>query len=362
MKRQLLLNEKRGIAWLASLFLLLLLVRCAPEELDLIPAYDQMIDEFDKVSDLPDLDDPDPDIDDPDYVPVETPVLLGNLLKEITAFSDHDNPISEPSKKKLRDLNTKLKEKGLQLDILTSIDLDFLTSLMNPDNPIDPELEALLNELFEHPDLNVPLPEVPEYGELTSIEDIMDSFAASKTGTGQEGLRQMDSDLYTLCADRANRAFQLRLSALTNQLVDQEDQINANYIRRAYDAEERLIERNVLVHHLLMEQMVMHQQMINKILNAARKAVLAGDSELQQDLLVYGLIYATYIRRQMAGWYLSSLAYNHVFYELEIKSITKLREDRIAAVKQYYNEGVMLAEEILASAIRVYCHNQGSGG
>lgn len=361
MKKRHILSKKNGRVWIFSFFLLLLLARCAPEELDLIPAYEQMIDDFDKVDDLPDLEDPEPDIDDPDYEPVETPVVLGNLLQEIIAFSDAGDPISEPSKQKLRDLNISLKEKGLQPDILSSMDLDFSIYLMNPENPIDPELESLLNEVFEHPDLQIPLPEVPEYGELTTIEDVLARIESSKSGTGAEGLRRMDSDLYTKCADRAYRAFQHRLSELTRQFLTQEDEINANYLRRAYDAEERLIDRNVLVHQLLIEQMVEHQQMMNKILNAARKAVLAWDPELHEDLLAYALIYATHVRRQMAGWYLSSLAFNHVFYELEIKSITTLRDDRIAAVKKHYKEGVMLAEKILDRAIQVYCHNQGSG-
>lgn len=361
MKKLYSLPVKKGTALIFSLFLLFLMVRCAPEELDLIPPYDQMIDDFDEVDDLPDLDDPDPDIDDPDYEPVDTPVVLGNLLQEIIAFSDKGNPISDPSKKQLQDFNINLKEKGLDLNIFSLIDMDFLTYLMNPENPIDPELEAILNEMFDHPDLDMPLPEVPEYGELTTIEDVLAHIESSKNGTGQEGFRRMDSDLYTICADRAYRAFQHRLGELTHQLQEQEDEINANYLRRAYDAEERLIERNVLVHLLLMEQLVEHQQMINKILNAARLAVLAGDPELQQDLLAYALIYATYIRRQMAGWYLSSLAFNHVFYEIEIKSITRLRDDRIAAVRKHYREGVMLAERILDRAIQVYCHNQGSG-
>lgn len=361
MKKLTILPENRGNAFIVSLLLLLLLVRCAPEELDLIPPYEQMIDDFDEVIDLPDIEDPEPDIDDPDYEPIDTPVVLGNLLQEIIAFSDNDNPISDHSKKQLRDFNLKLKEKGLQLDLISSIDMDFLVYLMNPDNPIDPDLEAILDELFKHPDLDFPLPEVPEYGDLPTIEDVVAHIATSKTGTGQEGFRRMDSDLYTICADRAYRAFQHRLGELTHQLLAQEDVINANYLRRAYDAEERLIERNVLVHLLLMEQLVEHQQTITKILNAARKAVLAGDPELQQDLLAYALIYATYIRRQMAGWYLSSLAFNHVFYEIEIRSITKLRDERIAAVRKHYKEGVMLAEKILDRAIQVYCHNQGSG-
>ncbi|GAB2989320.1 hypothetical protein GCM10027284_02300 [Cyclobacterium sediminis] len=320
-----------------------------------------MVDEFEEVSDLPELNDPDPDIDDPNYEPLNTPVLLSNLLKEIVAFSDDDSPISEFSKSKLRDLNSKLKEKGLKSGTLSEIDMDFLTYLMNPDNSIDPELDVLLTELFELPDLKASLPEILQYGELTTPEAISDYISSSKIGTGKEGLRQLDSDLYAICAEKANRAFQHRLEALTEQLVEQEDQINDNYLRRAYDAEERLIERNVLVHELLKEQLVEYQVIINKILNAARKAVLAGDLDLQEDLLAYGLIYATNIRLQMAGWFLSSISYNHVFYELEINSITILREDRIAAVKQYYLEGVEMAEEILARAIRVYCHNQGSG-
>ncbi|WP_158860055.1 hypothetical protein [Lunatibacter salilacus] len=362
MKKLYILPAKKGNLLIFSLSLLLLMVRCAPEELDLIPPYDQMIDDFDEVGDLPGLDDPDPDIDDPDYEPIDTPAVLGNLLQEIIAFSDDGKPISEASKKQLEDFNNKLKEKGLDPDIFSLIDMDFLTNLMNPENAIDPQLEAILNDMFEHPDLEMPLPEVPEYGELTTIEDILARIESSKNGTGQEGLRRMDSDLYTICADRAYSAFQDRLAELTHQLREQEDAINANYLRRAYEAEERLVERNVLVHMLLMEQLVEHQEMINRILNAARLAVLAGDTELQENLLTFALIYATYIRRQMAGWYLSSLAYNYVFFEIEIQSITKLRDDRIAAVKQHYDEAVMLAEEILEKAIQVYCHNQGSGG
>ncbi|WP_209331708.1 hypothetical protein [Lunatimonas salinarum] len=346
-------------------------VQCAPQELDLIPPFQQITEDFDEVNDLPGVDDPEPNIEDPDYEDVGPSDEVGNLLEEVILFSEEGRVISEPSRKALRELNDVLKQENTGSDLLVNLDLEFLIKLMNPENEIDSELEQFLNEFFAKANVDIPLPLIPEYGQVTSVEDIaarlqtegslLAGLRQNNGGQGNQGQGNRPSDLYSSCVVEANEAFQTRLADLTAQLIEQEDEINGNYLRRAYDAEERLIERNILVHELLMEQLVEHQTTITSIMQAATRAVNHGDHELKEDLLAFALVYAIYIRNQMGAWYLGSLAYNYVFYEAELDSIKKIRDNGIAAIKAHYEEAIAHAEAVLNNAIQVYCHNQGSG-
>lgn len=349
-------------------------VQCAPQELDLIPPFQQITDDFDGVNDLPDVDDPEPDVDDPDYEDVGPSDEVGDLLEEVILFSEEGRAISQPSRIALRELSEALKKATAGSGFPLNLDLEFLIKLMNPENEIDSELERFLNEFFAKTNVKVPLPMIPEYGQVASADNIAARLQAE--GSLLAGLRQAGqgnqgqghgshggrpSDLYSSCVKQANEAFQTRLAELTAQLIEQEDAINGNYLRRAYDAEERLIERNILVHGLLMEQLVAHQATITKIMAAATRAVNHGDHELKEDLLAFALVYAIYVRTQMGAWYLGSLAYNYVFYEAELNSIKKIRDNGIAAIKAHYEEAIAHAEAVLNNAIQVYCHNQGSG-
>jgi hypothetical protein len=358
-------SQKKNSIFSALLLLSLAVfvsLRCSVKEFEMVPPYQQIEDDFDQIGDLPNVEDPDPEIKSPNYDGIDTPELLNNLLREIGLFADDGISISAAGKSELKNIHQALKSNSIEMSSLGQLDEVFLKSMANPDNELselDEEILAKLDQLLIELGFDKFFPEILDVEDLPTQESILALIEKDSRSLSGNNLRL--SELYLECLEEANRAFQRRLRSLNDQLISAEDEINENYLRRANEAEERLMDRNELVHYLLMQQMIVFNEMIEKVIRASFRATKQGDEELAEDLLAFALVYAYYVRSHMSNWVLGSLAFNYQFYKMEIEMITKIRNERLEAVKKHYREALELAEKILREAKDKYCHNQGSG-
>lgn len=330
---------------------------CGTKELDFVPPYQEVEDEFDAIADLPEVDDPDPEFTEPVYQELSTPPLVSNLLEEIVAYEEEDKTISDNSRQELKRLTQALKELGLDLDAQGDFESAYLTSILDLEAPMDEELESLLANFMEKYGLDAPLPEIPEVEDLPDLESVQ---AAIKKNLLAASNAKVMTDIYGPCFQYAREAYDDRIFELDEQLYTAVDRINANYLRRAEQAEERLMRRNEQVHELYMEERNRLNDLATQILKAAVKAGLKGDLELGEELRAYALIYAFHMRGQIKHWALSCLAFNKKFFKQEIEVIEQLREDRIARVLTFHEEAVELADRLLVAAFD-RCHDQGGG-
>jgi hypothetical protein len=342
------------------LFLLiapLLFWSCGTKEIEFVPPYQDVEDEFDKIADLPEVDDPDPEVTEPVYQEMSTSPLVANLLEEIMAYEEDGKPISANGRKELKRLKQGLKEMGLDLNPQGDFESKYLAGILDLEAPMDVDIEELLERFMEEYDLTVPLPEIPEVEGLPNLESLRTALNKDMlAGTNEKTM----TDIYGPCFQHAREAYDHRVYELDDQLYNAVDQINANYLRRAEEAEERLILRNKQVNDLYVEERNLLYELSSKILKAAVRAGLNGDLEMGEELLAYALIYAYQMRSQIKTWALSCLAFNEKFFIEEIEIIEELREERIARILTIHEEAVQLADRLLIAAFD-RCHDQGGG-
>ncbi|WP_163381089.1 hypothetical protein [Cyclobacterium sp. SYSU L10401] len=328
---------------------------CGTKELEFVPPYQEVEDEFDDIADLPEVDDPDPEFTEPVYEELSTPPLVSNLLEEVMAYEEEGKAISDNARQELKRLKLGLKEMGLDLD--AQIESGHLAGILDLEASLDEDLDALMASFMEKYGLKAPLPEIPEVGDLPDIEAL--ESALKKDILAGSNARVM-SDIYGPCFQHAREAYDDRVYDLDDQLNSAVDRINANYLRRAEQAEERLMRRNEQVNELYMEERNLLHELSARILRAAVRAGLDGDLELAEELRAYALIYAYHMRIQIKEWALSCVAWNETFFNREIEKIEELRESRIARVLTFHEEAVELADRLLNAAFD-RCHDQGGG-
>jgi hypothetical protein len=335
----------------------LLFWSCGTKEIEFVPPYQDVEDEFDKIADLPSVDDPDPEITEPVYQEMSTSPLVANLLEEILAYEEEGKTISVNARKELKRLKQGLKEMGLDLNPQGDFESKYLADILDLEAPMDVDIEELLEKFMEEYDLTATLPEIPEVEGLPDLESLRTALDKGMlAGTNERTM----IDIYGPCFQHAREAYDHRVSELDDQLYNAVDQVNANYLRRAEEAEERLIQRNRQVNDLYVEERNLLYELSSRILKAAVRAGLNGDLEMGEEVLAYALIYAYQMRRQIKAWALSCLAFNETFFIEEIEIIEELREERLARILTIYEESVLLGDLLLVAAFD-RCHDQGGG-
>jgi hypothetical protein len=273
------------------------------------------------------------------------------------AYEEEGKPISANARKELKRIREGVKAMGLDLNPQGDFESKYLEDILDLEAPMDVDVEQLLERFMEEYDLTAPLPEIPEVEGLPDLETLGTALEKGMPAGSNE--RTM-TDIYGPCFQHARQAYDHRVSELDDQLYNAVDQVNANYLRRAEDAEERLMQRNKQVNDLYIEERNLLYELSSRILKAAVRAGLNGDLEMGEELLAYALIYAYQMRRQIKAWALSCLAFNEKFFIEEIDIIDELREERIARILTIHEESVELADRLLVAAFD-RCHDQGGG-
>src|SRR5690606_38904616 len=130
-------------------FLLLLTVQCAQKEDETVPADQSGSALFEGMEKLPSVVDPDPVIEEPDYEEIFAPNLSIDILRGMARVSE-GNEVPLPILQVLKAIedNTYNIDPSIQA-LLADVNTEFLLGVMNPKNPLDPQLEEFLKMMLE---------------------------------------------------------------------------------------------------------------------------------------------------------------------------------------------------------------------
>src|SRR5690606_19385481 len=148
----------KNFNFIVYLFLLLLSVQCAQKEEEIVPTDQPGTALFEGMEKLPSVVDPDPVIEEPDYEEIFAPNLSVDVLQGMARVSE-GNEIPLPILEILKAIedNTKDIDPSIQA-LLANVNTEFLLGVMNPENPLDPQLEEFLTKMLEIEQINLPLP------------------------------------------------------------------------------------------------------------------------------------------------------------------------------------------------------------
>lgn len=337
-------------------FLLLLSVQCAQKEEEIAPTDQASTALLEELESLPSVVDPDPVIEEPDYDEIFSPNLSIEVLKGMAMVAE-GNEIPLPILEILKSIedNTKAIDPSIQA-LLADVDIEFLMGVMNPDSPLDPQLEEFLKQMLEIEKINLPLPILPELNSK-AVEESGERKSDLKMGIGSEQSRTTEPS--GPCVEEVYTEYGSGFRICNLGYEDDVFEIDANYIRRLEEAEVRLAQRNILIKELFTQnlpQLAIISQEIKKLVNNLRNHEIVKEN--REQLSYFSLIYSYFIRMNFATLYNYAFVVNQLYYDHEVKLITDLREEKLEEAETNRQACLARVEEIIQKEIKRRCPYQ----
>ena len=133
-------------------------------------------------------------------------------------------------------------------------------------------------------------------------------------------------------------------------------EIDANYNRRLAEAEERLVQRNLLIQEIYtknLPQLAIISQEIQKLVKNLRDHEIVKEN--REKLSYFSLIYSYFIRMNFSTLYNYAGVINQRYYDHEVKLIADLREEKLEEAETNRQACVAWVENIIQEEIKRRC-------
>lgn len=275
---------------------------------------------MEELKNLPKVEDVDPLIEEPDYGILFGANLSLEKLEEI-GKSAAEGKLSPGSLEILEELMSGI-DPGIKA-LLGKVNPEFLLELMDPENGLEPETQELLQKMLLMADLHQP--QISAIEGLIDLEILMERMERVKTGAGGEFLRT--TGLNSDCAAEVYAQFGSGARDCSFREQEEFEKIDVNYNLRMDDAEQRYLQRNILIKSLYKNRLMIKAALLANVGNAIQTLDdPAEQAKVKMQVKYLGLLYATYIRMHLKTIYEGGLSINHLFFQREVELITDQRQ------------------------------------
>ena len=317
-----------------SIFFLLLMgfSQCISREDEPKAVESTVQDLVEELKNLPKVEDVDPLIDEPDYS-----ILLGTNLSleklEEISKTTAEGELSVSALELLEKLMAGI-DPGVR-SLLGEVTPEYLLELMDPKNGLDPETQELLEKMLIMADLH--LPQIKTIEGLIDIEILKERIDGVKTGSGGESLRTAASN--SECAVDVYYRFGSGARGCAFREQEELGTIEFNYNQRMDAAEQRYLQRNVLIESLYTNRLMIKASLLANL----GKAIQSIDDPAEQERVkmqvkYLGLLYATYIRMHLKSIYEGGLSINHLYFQREVELITDQRQKMEEEIRENFRD------------------------
>src|SRR5690554_3034520 len=169
-------DKSCGLVWLLATGLMIGCSSHGEPDIQLEREVSEIFKDMDR---LPSLQDPDPIIEDPDYEEIFEPAYSMRLFDDVLeggAVPLHLKEILVGLAGEVRKENPEVQEQ------FQNVTLDFLVGILDPRNPLDPQLEETLQRMLQMEMLKPTFPEIPVVEGLEELKAIQnEAFESTAT-------------------------------------------------------------------------------------------------------------------------------------------------------------------------------------
>jgi hypothetical protein len=304
---------------------------------------------FENMKKLPAIEDPDPVIEALEYDEIfgkaysmgalidvssedPMPLYLKNMLKEIG--------------EQVRDLNPEVKEK------FKNTTLNSLVRILDPRVPLDPQLEQLLKELLEKHQSDLSLLEVPVVEGLEELRTAVGSLSQKTSRMAAPGDNRVDDS----CAQAIFLQYGSGARACGLDLNLALETIESNYLRRMYEAELRLEERNELLMAFELERLPVVVENFRKVLTAIRNTGTADEvEEIRANIGYLTAAYAYHLRLNVPLWRQYGVRLIEWYYYKELELIEEIRIQKEAEAELAHQHCIDWVNGLIIEEVNKAC-------
>jgi len=322
-------DKSCGLVWLLATGLMIGCSSHGEPDIQLEREVSEIFKDMDR---LPSLQDPDPIIEDPDYEEIFDPAYSMRLFDDVLeggAVPLHLKEVLQALADAVRQESPEVQEK------FQKVTLDFLVGILDPRNPLDPQLEETLRRMLLDEKLKPSFPEIPV---IEGLEELRATQNEVPDGEPNLFTSSQASSGDGICAHEIYMQFGSGARSCTQELAYTSGIIESNYIRRSFEAEERFDDRNLQIIDFSLDKLPKVVTKFRRILTSIRESSTTDEvEEIRSSLGDLAAVYAYYLRINVPLWQNYGLSLNEWYYHKEMElneEIRKKKEDEAAVVHQ----------------------------
>lgn len=297
---------------------------------------------------LPAIEDPEPEFEELKYEEVFAQAYLMRGLTDVAS----EDPMPVYLKNLLKSMGEQVRDVDPAVkDRFANASLNYLVAIMDPRVPLDPQLEQILQKLWQHLNADLPFTRVPVVEGLEELKTAVDRNDHKIVGPAVLVQREDDN----ACAQAVYMQYGAGARACGLELNESLNLIQSNYIRRMFEAEARFLERKELLFAFELEQLPVAVEKFREVLTAIRQTSTDGEvKDIRANIGYLAAAYAYHLRLNVPLWHEYGAQLTEWYYYKEIELIEEIRIQKEAEADLVYQHCIdwintSIIEEVKAS-------------
>lgn len=305
---------------------------------------------FNDRGNIPLLEDPDPVIENPDHEAIFEEHFSFRVLDEVSVDGELSAYVREVLKEialQIQDVDPGIKGK------FKNITLNDLVKILDPRQPLDPQLEELLERLLKTEKLDLSRLEMPE---LDGFEQLKKKHEEGYNFEGDNPVVLASNPGDGSCAQEVYIEYGSGARSCGLTLMLDLQAIEDNYLRRSFEAEERFENRNQQILDSGLEEIPVAVEKIRKVLTLIKET--RTDEEIQEiryNLGYLAAVYAYHLRINFPLWHEYGLALNEWYFYKELELFAEIRTIKDAEADVRYDDCIDWVNGVIIKEVNKRC-------
>ena len=344
-------NKLRGLRWaLVPAFFIGCVSSESDSDLPVTPVTEKPLSEiFKDMEKLPAIEDPKPEFEELKYEEIFAQAYLMRGLTDVAS----EDPMPVYLKNTLKSMGEQVRDVDPAIrDKFANASLNYLVAIMDPRVPLDPQLEQILQRLWEQLDFNLPFTPVPV---VEGLEELKAAVESGGEVMGRSVLLAHEGEDDS-CAQAVFMQYGSGARACGLDFTQSLEIIESNYLRRMYEAEMRLEERNELLLAFELEQLPVAVEKFREVLTAIRKTGADGEvRDIRANIGYLAAAYAYHLRLNVPLWHEYGAQLVEWYYYKEIELIEEIREQKEAEADLAYQHCIDWVNGLIIEEVKASC-------